>query len=59
MSFLVPAQDTCGCFFQEHLVTRHAETETKIRGQALDLVDTADEQYADIQKLQESLQRKR
>ena len=44
---------------QEYLVGRHAATEEKIKGQALDLVAVADQQDSDLEKLHESKERKR
>lgn len=43
---------------QEHLVSRHILTEDKIKGQAFELREVADQQYSDLDKLHESKERK-
>jgi isocitrate dehydrogenase kinase/phosphatase len=44
---------------QEHLVFKHAKTEEKISQQAHELREVADQQYTDLEKLQEVRERKR
>ena len=44
---------------QEHLVSRHKDTEDKIRNQAFELREVADQQYSDLDKLHASKDRKR
>eukprot|EP00094_Tigriopus_californicus_P006624 TCALIF_06379-PA protein Name:"Similar to kif11 Kinesin-like protein KIF11 (Xenopus tropicalis)" AED:0.16 eAED:0.13 QI:0/0.84/0.64/0.92/0.76/0.85/14/257/1084 len=43
---------------QEHLVDRHKDTEEKIKGQAFELREVADQQYSDLDKLHASRERK-
>ena len=43
---------------QEHLVSRHAATEAKIKEQALELREVADQQYSDLERLHDSKERK-
>ena len=43
---------------QEHLVARHALTEAKIKEQALELREVADQQYSDLERLHDSKDRK-
>lgn len=44
---------------QEHLVAKHVETEAKITKQAFELREAADQQYDDLDKLQDVRERKR
>ena len=44
---------------QEHLVKKHAETEAKITKQAFELREVADQQYSDLDYLQDVRERKR
>ena len=43
---------------QEHLVARHAATEAKITSQAAELMEVADQQYQDLERLHDSKERK-
>ena len=44
---------------QEHLVKKHAETESKISKQAFELREVADQQYSELDHLQDVRERKR
>ena len=44
---------------QEYLVSRHQEDKAKNHQQALNMIEVADQQYSDLQKLQNVRERKR